>query len=132
MVSGEFGTIPSEQWFKYNPYAEWYYNTMRIEGSPTRQYHIENYGEDFDYWDFHKVATAHAHKSHRKMHPIHCCTRTRECMSDLDRNSMSRVPSGTRMTGRTCSQKPARGATRDPQSQSQSWAETLMAADTLC
>ena len=24
---------------KYNPYAEWYLNTMRLAGSPTREYH---------------------------------------------------------------------------------------------
>ncbi len=37
---------------KHNPYAEWYLNTMKIEGSPTRQYHLEKYGEDFSYFDF--------------------------------------------------------------------------------
>ena len=37
---------------KYNPYAEWYLNTMQIEGSPTQKYHKDTYGEDFTYFDF--------------------------------------------------------------------------------
>ena len=35
-----------------NPYAEWYLNTMRIEGSPTQKYHREHYGADYDYYNF--------------------------------------------------------------------------------
>ena len=35
-----------------NPYAEWYRNTSRVEGSPTWQHHREAWGEDFDYDDF--------------------------------------------------------------------------------
>jgi alpha-L-fucosidase len=35
-----------------NPYAEWYYNTMRIEGSPTQKYHRETYGADYNYYNF--------------------------------------------------------------------------------
>jgi alpha-L-fucosidase len=38
--------------FKNNPYAEWYLNTLKIEGSPTQQYHKENFGENFSYDDF--------------------------------------------------------------------------------
>jgi len=34
------------------PYAEWYGNTMKIEGSPTRRFHEETYGKDFSYDDF--------------------------------------------------------------------------------
>ena len=34
------------------PYAEWYYNTMRIPGSPTEAYHREHYGANFNYYDF--------------------------------------------------------------------------------
>lgn len=37
---------------KYNAYAEWYYNTLRIPGSPTQAYHREHYGADFNYYDF--------------------------------------------------------------------------------
>ena len=35
-----------------NPYAEWYYNVLRIEGSPTQAYHREHYGANFNYYDF--------------------------------------------------------------------------------
>ena len=38
--------------FKNNPYAEWYLNSLRIEGSPTQKYHKETYGEDFSHDDF--------------------------------------------------------------------------------
>jgi alpha-L-fucosidase len=38
--------------FEYNPYAEWYLNAIRIKGSPANKYHIANYGEDYDYYDF--------------------------------------------------------------------------------
>ncbi len=41
-------------WFKNNAYAEWYLNTMRIKGSPTYEYHLEHYGEDFNYYWFSK------------------------------------------------------------------------------
>lgn len=37
---------------KNNPYAEWYMNTMQIEGSPTQIHHIKTYGENFAYDDF--------------------------------------------------------------------------------
>ncbi len=35
-----------------NPYAEWYLNSMRLEGSPTQAYHREHYGANFDYYNF--------------------------------------------------------------------------------
>jgi alpha-L-fucosidase len=38
--------------FAHNPYSEWYLNTMRIDGSPTQEYHRQQYGADFDYTDF--------------------------------------------------------------------------------
>lgn len=50
--TGELGEVDFDQWFAHNPYAEWYLNTLRLEGSPTQQHHRETYGEDFDYWDF--------------------------------------------------------------------------------
>lgn len=43
-----------KDWFKNNAYAEWYLNTMRIKGSPTYEYHLRNYGEDYDYYWFSK------------------------------------------------------------------------------
>lgn len=39
-------------YIKYNPYAEWYLNVMRIPGSPTQAYHREHYGANFSYYDF--------------------------------------------------------------------------------
>jgi len=48
---GELGTIEDwKEWFKHNPYAEWYYNTIRIEGSPAREFHKKNFN-DCDYDD---------------------------------------------------------------------------------
>jgi len=38
--------------FRDQPYAEWYCNTVRIEGSPTQKYHKETFGEDFSHDDF--------------------------------------------------------------------------------
>ncbi len=38
--------------FANNPYAEWYRNSHRIEGSPTWLHHREVWGEDFDYDGF--------------------------------------------------------------------------------
>ncbi|MGC0238394.1 alpha-L-fucosidase [Arthrobacter sp. SD76] len=49
---GALGTIDDDRkWFTHNPYAEWYYNTIRIDGSPAQQYHKETYGGG-DYDDF--------------------------------------------------------------------------------
>jgi alpha-L-fucosidase len=44
LPTGELGAVEEEIWFKNNPYAEWYYNTVRIEGSPTWKHHQEVYG----------------------------------------------------------------------------------------
>jgi alpha-L-fucosidase len=42
----------SVDYIKYDPYAEWYLNTMRIDGSPTQAYQREHYRADFGYYDF--------------------------------------------------------------------------------
>ena len=42
-------------WFMNNAYAEWYLNTLRIEGSPTYEYHKKKYGLDFNYYKFSKT-----------------------------------------------------------------------------
>jgi alpha-L-fucosidase len=39
-------------WFRNNPYAEWYLNTMSMKDSPTWKHHVEKYGANFDYYDF--------------------------------------------------------------------------------
>jgi len=52
-VTWELGAVPAdENWFKHNPYAEWFLNTMRFEDSPTRAHHIAAYGADFPYARF--------------------------------------------------------------------------------
>jgi alpha-L-fucosidase len=55
-LTGELNEVAAEQgwatWFANNPYAEWYLNTLRIEGSPTYQHHIKTYGQDLSYDDF--------------------------------------------------------------------------------
>jgi alpha-L-fucosidase len=40
------------QWFRNDPYAEWYMNALRIKGSPTWRHHRKTYGENFHYLDF--------------------------------------------------------------------------------
>ncbi|MBY8991461.1 MAG: alpha-L-fucosidase [Candidatus Lokiarchaeota archaeon] len=40
---------------KNNPYAEWYLNSLRIEGSPTQHFHNESYGDDFSYDRFAEI-----------------------------------------------------------------------------
>ena len=50
--TAELGAIDSDLgWFAHNPYAEWYFNTIRIEGSPAAEHHRETYG-DAPYDDF--------------------------------------------------------------------------------
>ncbi len=42
----------SDDYIKYDPYAEWYLNTVRIPGSPTEAYDRERYGAHHDYYQF--------------------------------------------------------------------------------
>ncbi len=35
-----------------SPYAEWYQNSLRVEGSPTHQYHARTYGAGFRHEQF--------------------------------------------------------------------------------
>src|SRR5579863_6246020 len=41
----------SNDYIKYDPYAEWYLNTMRVPGSPTEVYQREHFGNS-GYYDF--------------------------------------------------------------------------------
>jgi alpha-L-fucosidase len=50
--TGELGKVAPGQWFRLNPYAEWYMNTMQIQDSPTWKHHVATYGEKFSYLDF--------------------------------------------------------------------------------
>jgi len=52
LPTGELGKVDWDVWFAQNPYAEWYMNSMRIEGGVTQRHHIETYGPDFHYEDF--------------------------------------------------------------------------------
>ena len=55
----ELGEIPDDEYkFTFNPYAEWYMNSLRIGSKPYRQYHDEHYGRDFAYNDFAGLFTA--------------------------------------------------------------------------
>ncbi len=38
--------------FSQQPYAEWYWNSLRVPGSPTHQYHLKTYGADVPYQAF--------------------------------------------------------------------------------
>ncbi len=44
----------STDYIANDPYAEWYYNAMRIPGSPTQKYHEEHFGSLYNYYDFAK------------------------------------------------------------------------------
>lgn len=41
-----------EAFLNHNPYSEWYWNSMSIEGSATWQHHRDTFGADFAYQDF--------------------------------------------------------------------------------
>lgn len=46
------GRFLTKEFFLNNPYPEWYANTIQIKESPSYQYHVKNYGENFKYDDF--------------------------------------------------------------------------------
>jgi len=52
----DYQTLIKKKGYRYqiahNPYAEWYLNTMKVEGSPTHRHHVETYGEDYSYYNF--------------------------------------------------------------------------------
>lgn len=48
---GPLGAFDPEWWYAHNPYAEWYYNTIRVEGSPAREHQLRTYGS-LDYEQF--------------------------------------------------------------------------------
>lgn len=41
-----------KEFYRSNPYAEWYLNSLRIDGSPTQKYHHQKYGENYNYYHF--------------------------------------------------------------------------------
>jgi alpha-L-fucosidase len=52
LTLGESEARGIEERFKNNPYAEWYLNSLRIDGSPTQKFHKETYGDHFSYDEF--------------------------------------------------------------------------------
>ncbi len=48
--SGRIWDVPDQ--FKNNPYAEWYRNSLKIDGSPVQEYHAREYGADYPYERF--------------------------------------------------------------------------------
>ena len=44
--------VTAEDAYARHQYAEWYANTVRIEGSPTRERHLDTYGPGHTYEDF--------------------------------------------------------------------------------
>lgn len=49
----DLGNPESVAWlFKNTPYAEWYWNSISIEGSPAQRHHHETYGADYPYDNF--------------------------------------------------------------------------------
>lgn len=42
--TGALGAVPDDEWFAHNAYAEWYANTIRIEGSPAALHHAREHG----------------------------------------------------------------------------------------
>jgi alpha-L-fucosidase len=55
-IEGDLVSLARERGFEYyfahNPYTEWYQNTIRIDGSPSQQYHRRTYGVQAKYSDF--------------------------------------------------------------------------------
>ncbi len=44
--------LKGEMGFAQSPYAEWYQNSLRLQGSPTHRHHVETYGADYCYEQF--------------------------------------------------------------------------------
>ena len=50
--SGTHADMGPREWVWNKAYAEWYMNSMHLEGSPTWKHHVAAWGGDFDYYDF--------------------------------------------------------------------------------
>jgi alpha-L-fucosidase len=61
--TGALGVVPETEWFMHNPYAEWYYNTIRIPAGPAAEHHQQVYG-GAPYDDFLDSWTASAFDPH--------------------------------------------------------------------
>ncbi len=56
----------SNDYIKYDPYAEWYLNTVRVPGSPTEKYDREHFGPHHDYYQFAESSTRRARSGVRR------------------------------------------------------------------
>ena len=99
-------------WLKRNPYAEWYWNTIQIPGSPSRQHHLATYGPDFSYDDFkpmfNEAATRRDAVPHRSRPVLRrpLSARTATCCWASDRTRTGRFPNHKH----ACSTPSARGS----------------------
>jgi len=59
----------SLDYITHNPYAEWYLNSMRLEGSPTQAHHKEHFGADYDYYNFAPFSIARFRSGTRRIGP---------------------------------------------------------------
>lgn len=41
-----------ERWFCNNPYAEWYFNSIKVGKGPSYEHHVKTYGKTFEYENF--------------------------------------------------------------------------------
>ena len=51
-----------DAYFRENPYAEWYLNSLKFDDGPTRAYHDRNFGKHFAYEDFQPMFESAAQK----------------------------------------------------------------------
>jgi alpha-L-fucosidase len=60
--SGALPEVTRKKGYRYlyrnNPYAEFYWNSLKLKDSPTRRFHDQTYGAQFDYPDFQKMFDA--------------------------------------------------------------------------
>ena len=51
-----------DAYFRENPYAEWYLNSLKFDDGPTRAYHDRTFGKHFVYEDFQPIFESEARK----------------------------------------------------------------------
>ncbi len=51
-----------DKYFRENPYAEWYLNSLKFDDGPTRAYHDRSFGRHFAYEDFQPLFESEARK----------------------------------------------------------------------
>jgi alpha-L-fucosidase len=51
-ISQIFASKSQSEAYKYQPYSEWYQNSLRIPGSPVAEYHAKTYGMEYSYENF--------------------------------------------------------------------------------